>query len=96
MQAILWETIFITLNAYLCIELNAHSLITFLLFVKGKGINASFTPWHLGSQSCEKAFRACRSISTFSTILNFGMLGLLRQLHCMQIQIALEAEDNEI
>ena len=24
------------------------------------------------------------------------MLGLLRRLHCMQIQIALEAEDNEI
>ena len=74
-----------------------HSLITFLLFVKDKGINTSFTPWHLGSQSCEKAFRACRSLSsTFSTILNFGMLGLLRQLHRMQIQIALETEDNEM
>ena len=24
------------------------------------------------------------------------MLGLLRQLHCMQIQIALETEDNEM
>ena len=30
--------------------------------------------------------------STFSTVINFGMLGLLRRLHRMQIQISLEAE----
>lgn len=52
-----------------------------------------FLPWLLGSQSCEKAFRAARSTSsTFSTVIIFGMLGLLRQLHRLQIQSALQAE----
>ena len=86
---------FITSNAYKCIEINAHSLVTFLLTIRDKlpANNECFFPWMLGSQSCEKAFRAVRSMSsTYSTILNFGMLGLLRRLHRMQIQFNLESE----
>ena len=41
---------FITYNAYMCIELNAHSLLTFLLFLKVSDADKSFTPWLLGSQ----------------------------------------------
>ena len=49
----------------------------------------------MGSQSCEKSFRAARNMtSTFSTIINFGMLGLLRRLHRLQIQVNLQAEAN--
>ena len=45
------------------------------------------------SQSCEKIFRAARSMSsTFSTCINFGMLGLMRRLHRLHIQLCLEAE----
>ena len=33
--------------------------------------------------------------STFSTVINFGMLGLLRRLHRLQIQANLQAESNE-
>lgn len=86
---------FITLNAYMCIELNAHSIITFLLTVRDvlPPESGCFVPWVLGSQSCEKIFRAARSMSsTFSTIINFGMLGLLRRLHRLHIQICNEAE----
>ena len=83
----------------MCIELNAHSLITFLWTVqmlsqgeKDDGSGISYCPWLLGSQSCEKAFRAVRSMtSTFSTIINFGMLGL-RRLHRLHIQFCLEAQ----
>ena len=83
----------ITLNAYMCIELNAHSMIIFLLILRKLSINAGCLPWLLGSQSCEKAFRAPRSMSSiFSTVINFGMLGLLRRLH---IQFCLEAESQE-
>ena len=56
--------------------------------------NASlFLPWLLGSQSCEKIFRSARSMTnTFSTMINFSILGLLRRLHRLQIQSNLQAE----
>lgn len=87
---------FITLNAYMCIELNAHSLLIFLLTLRKVLPSSGFFPWLLGSQSCEKAFRAARSMSSmFSTVINFGMLGLLRRLHRMHIQFCLESESQE-
>ena len=55
-----------------------------------------FLPWLLGSQPCEKAFRAVRSMtSTFSTMINFSMLGLLNRLHRLQIQLQLEAQHEQ-
>ena len=84
---------FITTNAYVCIELNAHALITHLMTVRDTLHVNVFLPWMLGSQSCERIFRTARSLSsTFSTIINFGMLGLLRRLHQIHIQFCLKAE----
>ena len=86
---------FVTSNAYMCVELNAHSLIAYLVTLRDHFPNddACFVPWLLGSQCCERTFRAVRSMSsTFSTIINFGMLGLLRRLHRLQIQFSLESE----
>ena len=86
---------FITLNAYVCIELNAHALITFLMTIRESNCE-SFLPWMLGSQSCEKVFRSARSMtSIFSTVLNFSMLGLLRRLHRLHAQSCLESESAE-
>ena len=87
---------FITRNAYMCIELNVHALITFLITLRDTpSADKCFMPWFLGSQSCEKIIRAGRSMSsTFSTMINFGMLGFLRRLHRMQIQLSLEAESD--
>lgn len=89
---------FITLNAYMCVELNAHSLITFILTLRDifPSESAVFLPWKLGSQFCEKIFGAARSMSSvFSTIINFGLLGLLRRLHRLHIQFCLEADSEE-
>ena len=89
---------FIIQNAYMCIEPNAHALLTYLLSARNqlKEQETCFLPWLLGSQSCEKIFRLARSMtSTFSTIINFGMLGLLRRLHCLEIQATLQAETNK-
>lgn len=88
---------FITPNAYMCIELNAHALITFLLTIRDHVKNDScLLLWLLGSQCCEMTFRIARSMSsTFSTVINFGMLGLLRRLHRLNIQLALQAESSE-
>ena len=86
---------FITSNAYSCIELNAHALIIFLMTHRDSDIKCdnNFFQCLLGSQPCEKAFRAMRSMSgMFSTIINFSMLGFLRKLHRMHIQLKLEGE----
>jgi hypothetical protein len=50
----------------------------------------------LGSQTCEKAFWSARSMSsTFSTVINYSILGLL-WLHHLQIQSTLLAESSDI
>ena len=89
---------FITSNAYMCIELNAHALITYLMVVRSQisSDQMAFLPWLLGSQVCEKTFRTARSMSsTFSSVLNFSILGLLRRLHRLQIQSVLQAQSEE-
>lgn len=86
---------FISLNAYKCIELNAHSIILYAMIIRElfPSHKESFIPWLLGSQSCEKMFRAARSMSsTFSTIINFDMLGFLQRIHRLHIQYCLENE----
>lgn len=63
---------FITLNAYLCCEINAHGLI--LLIEKLRHRPELFQPWKFSSQSCEAFFRALRAFSyAQSTQVNFTM-----------------------
>ena len=86
---------FLTSNAYQCIELNAHALITFLMNARdnANSNDVVFLPWLLGSQTCERIFRSARSMSTvFSSVLNFSILGLLRRLHRLNIQSVLQAD----
>ncbi len=86
---------FITNNAFRCVEFNAHALLTFLLTARSRNIDI-FYPWALGSQTCERTFRAARSLtSTFSTITNFSMLSLLRRFHRIEIQFNLQSEMSE-
>ncbi len=60
---------FITNNAFRCVEFNSHALLTFLLIAHSRNIDI-FYPWAFGSQTCERSFRAARSLtSTFSTII---------------------------
>ena len=91
---------FITSNAYSCIELNAHALIMLIRMLRDNTIiqdgGLHVLPWLLGSQPCEKAFRAVRSMtSTFSTVINFSLLDLLNRLHRLYIQLQLEAQSEQ-
>ena len=46
---------------------------------------------------CKGVFRSTRSItSVFSTVFNFGMLGLLRRIHRLQIQSRIQAESEAV
>ena len=81
----------------MCIELSAHAMISFSFTVRDHVKNDSyFLPWLLGSQCCEMTFRIARSMSsTFSTVINFGMLGLVHRLHRLHIQLTLQAKSRK-
>ena len=86
---------FILSNTYMCIELNAHSLLIHILSLQNllPPSSENFLPWLLGSQCCERLFRSARSMSsTFSTIINFSISGFMRRLHRLQLQVKLESE----
>ena len=90
---------FISHNCYMCIELNAHALITYALSIRDhfQGDFTNFLPWLLGSQTCEKTFRTVRSMSSvFSTVLNFSILGMLRRLHRLNIQLTLQSSSQDL
>ena len=50
----------------MCVELNAHALITYVLTIRDcfHGDFDKFLPWMLGSQTCERTFRIIRSMSS--------------------------------
>ena len=87
------------MNSYICIELNAHSLITYPVALQDefamKFSSDCYLPWLLGSQPCERAFHAARSMtSVYSTMINFSMQGLLQRLHKLQSFIELQYESD--
>ena len=47
---------FFSLNAYLCCEINAHSMITIIGELKKNNEDTLFMPWLFSSQSCEGRF----------------------------------------
>ncbi len=57
---------FITLNSYLCAEINAHAMILILHQLQGQPAHL-FMTWLFSSQSCESFFRASRSSSPVSS-----------------------------
>lgn len=62
---------FLTANCYSCIELNAHSLIQIMVYLRSINRPELFLPHLFGSQQCESVFRQLRSLtSTFSTVAN--------------------------
>ena len=84
---------FITTNAYVCIEVNAHSLLAILIRMRNGDLQ-SITPWDMGLQSCEHFFWSLRSMTgTFRTIFNFSLLGILQRIHKLSIKGELEVED---
>lgn len=77
---------FISSNSYLCIELNAHSLIKQLL-KQERDERYAFMPELQGSQPCEAMFRQARAMSsTYSVVVNFNILELKNRTNKIQLQ----------
>ncbi len=78
---------FITMNAFICIELNAHNLVTGMRQLRDRGQQDLFLPFLWGSQPCEAYFRDARSLtSTRSTVVNFSTLEFLRRQGRIELQ----------
>lgn len=61
----------ITANAYYSLELNAHALISFIVYCREKNAPEQFLISALSSQQCEHLFRFVRSMSTTKqTVVN--------------------------
>lgn len=68
------ERNFITNNAYVCLEINAHALIELIVKLRTMGQPNLFKPWLYSSQPCENTFRTLRSMGTANyTKINFNL-----------------------
>lgn len=78
---------FLTLNCYVCIELNAHSLVLLLLYLNKTHMPHLFLPHLFGSQQCEAIFRQIRSFtSTYSTVANCSVKEILSRISKILLQ----------
>lgn len=78
---------FISTNCYVCIELNAHSLVQMLLHLQKTKSPQMFLPTLMNSQTCESIFRLARSFtSTFSTVVNCSVKEMLCRISKIQMQ----------
>lgn len=78
---------FITQNAYICLELNAHAMIQIIRFCRDNNKSDLFLPFLFQSQTCESFFRQLRSMTTTqSTVVNFSMLDLLHRIKRVDMQ----------
>lgn len=76
---------FLTTNCYSCIELNAHTIILCMLYLKAEKLDHLFQPFLFDSQPCESLFRQARSFtSTYSTVANCSVkeiIGRISKIH---------------
>lgn len=89
---------FLTSNCYSCIELNAHSMILIMLYLKEKKMPQLFRPEFFESQPCEQMFRQIRSFtSTYSTVVNCSIKEIVERINKIQLQsdIAFSLDDFE-
>lgn len=78
---------FISQNCHYCVEINAHSLVYLMLYLREQNLDYLFHPEFFGSQQCESFFRQIRSLSsTYSTVTNCTLLGIIRRISKIELQ----------
>lgn len=87
---------FLTQYSYICIELNAHSLLLLIVYLKEKNMSKLFKPDLFSSQPCESLFRRIRSYtSTYSTVANCTVKEILDRMNKIQLQIDIPIHNAE-
>lgn len=65
---------FLSTNCYACLELNAHSMVQCMMYLRDINKPELFKPHLFSSQPCENIFRDFRSMSSvYSTVTNCSM-----------------------
>lgn len=78
---------FVSLNTYTCVELNAHTIVLIIIYLRSHELSNQFLPLLLGSQQCESIFRQVRSFTTTcSTVTNFTVLEFLHKIGRVELQ----------
>lgn len=78
---------FVTSNSYMCVEINAHSLINAAIAMKEENRDQLFLTCFMQSQECENFYRLLRSsTSTYSTMVNFSLLDVLYRIKRVNLQ----------
>lgn len=72
---------FMSSNCFYCIELNAHSMVFILRYLRNEQLTHLFSPLMYSSQPCESFYRQLRSLTTISsTVVNFDTKGILDRI----------------
>lgn len=77
---------FISLNCYKCVEINSHSLVILILYLRKQQLDHLFHPELFGSQQCESIFCQIRSLSsTYSTVTNSSLLEIIQKISKIEL-----------
>lgn len=83
---------FISSNAYVCVQINAHSLLTIYRHPRDSNQLNLFVSTLYSSQTCESFFRFARSFTTQSTVINFSIHQFLHRLKRIQVAEDLQSQ----
>lgn len=82
---------FLTSYCFVCLELNAHSLVLLLLYLKKINKPEFFKPELLDSQQCENFYSKLRSLTTtFATKANCTVKEIMARINKIQLQKHIE------
>lgn len=76
-----------TLNSVSCVEINSHSIVLLMCYLKERNLDHLFHPELFGSQQCESIFRQIRSISSsYSTVTNASLFEIIQKISKIELQ----------
>lgn len=77
---------FVTAPTYACIEINAHTMVLLMLYLKNDGLDEWFLPFLYDSQSCESFFRQVRSLTTVHCrVANCSVKEIIARMNKIQL-----------
>lgn len=86
---------FMSIYSYVCIELNAHTMVNVLIFLKENNLTHLFHPYMLSSQPCEEFYRYLRSLSsTCSTVTNCSMKEAMDRINRIQLMDEISSDQD--